>query len=407
MSKEFNFRRAWRELAGPAYEKLSQEIKDLYMFVVTDCRDCHQDKSLNVPFPDAELKSRFEAFSSRELAVAARTIYFWGQWGHTGQAIIELHGKPVHEITGNDFDWLEPAPSVKAYIKQRLGDPWLKEADFNIKYVKFGPTDIYGAYWKFTNFCDQVLNARLGFSNARLGFSAADGQRHCRHWMALTGQLRHHSDECDGWSNADVGWATEEHWAKVQHVRENWADFVKKGRLDDVVIKEVTKDDPDEGWFHTDRFMDHKPETKYNSDELSEFYQPAVEEEFTVLDVRAVNHKVKYGRGYPAKRRDKIPNDHPFMIGRAHMKGDSIFITGHEAPCHACGESLEAHTHETAMLLQPRKQLANAEAATALMRLKALMEERDDSIDGFAFIESPDGFTIDEPLETKNHETTH
>ncbi len=36
VTKEFNYKRAWRELAGPAFEKLSQEIKDLYGFVVME-----------------------------------------------------------------------------------------------------------------------------------------------------------------------------------------------------------------------------------------------------------------------------------------------------------------------------------------------------------------------------------
>jgi hypothetical protein len=381
VSKEFNYKRAWRELARPAFAKLSKEVRDLLDFVIKDCRDCRQGPDLNVPWPDDDLKARFMAIPSRELAVAARTIYFWGHWGHTGLARVKLHGKVVQEVAGSDFDCWEPKQSATAYIKRRLADPWLRKEDFTIEYVKHGSTDCHGATWKFANYADQILNNRLGFDASRKAFPR---------WQSYEGMLRLHRTGGGGWTNDDVGWATSEHSDKADWIEKNWSQFVDKGDRGAVLQQELVGNDPDRAWFDTDQFMDHKPGTEYGSDELPDLYQTRVVGDLNVLRVIQFNHKVAYGRNGGTHIKRGVDNDHPFCIGVKHMQGDSMYLDPASAPCDACGMPYENHTHETGLLVQAARNISQAELPDVLGKLQELNAERDDGIDGFAFAPSKD-----------------
>ena len=87
---EFDYKRAWRELAEPSYRALPQNIRDLYVRVQHEAVDMAQDANLDVIWPEhagaypEPLRSVFEKIPAEELAHAARTIYSRAHWAPGG-----------------------------------------------------------------------------------------------------------------------------------------------------------------------------------------------------------------------------------------------------------------------------------------------------------------------------------
>lgn len=86
--REFNYERAWRELAKPRFDNLAPGLRDLFYQVRAasgELASVPQD-AVN-PFPDTEvcraLVAEFDKFSSEELSEAACVIYYYGHWGYT------------------------------------------------------------------------------------------------------------------------------------------------------------------------------------------------------------------------------------------------------------------------------------------------------------------------------------
>jgi len=383
MSSKFNFQRAWREVASPAYADLPEEIIELHERVKLTCGDLTQaEHTLLLPFPDEGLEKAFKAIEPRQLAVATRVINGWGTWSHTGLARVSLRGRVVNVIIADDFDCWSPRNEAEKYVKQRLADPWLSPEEFEIAYVKYGD-NAGGSGWKFANLADQVLNKYMG----------VDPSKHASpSWKAYEGQLRHHMSNSRGWTNADVGWATIE---EMQRAQELWAEL----RDDDQLMREMIKDYPtrEQAWFTLSRdFMDHEPGTDYDHSELPRLFQRYVEEEFTVTHVSAVNFRVDYSNTGGSHIKRGVENDHPFTIGAKHLQeahGGMLSLDSSSAVCDACGEPYDHHTHDLALFLECRKNLTQEEANQALQRIKELAEEH--GIEGFAFPPSPEGFTIE------------
>jgi hypothetical protein len=113
---EFAFRRAHANLAAPEYKKLPESIKALVRRVHHHAANLQQGRDLDMPWTPG-LRKAFEAVPTRELARAAQVVYFYGHWG-----------------------------SRDCYQDR-------------------------GTYWKFANYCDQILSARLGLVRDRGGRS--------------------------------------------------------------------------------------------------------------------------------------------------------------------------------------------------------------------------------------------
>ena len=114
--KEFNYKRAWNELAYPRYCQLSKDVRKLFELVQSTCGDQRQNSSLGMDWPDGDLEQRFYHVPSEELARALHVIYGLGHW---------------------DYDKTE-------------GEEYVR--------------DNHGAYWKFQYFAKQSLTER-GFTN--------------------------------------------------------------------------------------------------------------------------------------------------------------------------------------------------------------------------------------------------
>lgn len=106
----FDHETAWDQVAKPAFDALPAELKELFEAVKFQAADLAQLKNLEMPWPDTDLKARFEAVPNLALARAARIIHNYGHWGYTSE------GRAAQA---------------------------------------------HGSYWKFAHYADQVLRARL------------------------------------------------------------------------------------------------------------------------------------------------------------------------------------------------------------------------------------------------------
>lgn len=109
---EFDYKRAWAELAKPAYLALPQYTKTVLEAVANICHDMHQQDNLSMQWT-APLRDYFGKINTPDLALASRVIYVTGHWFPTG----------------GDLDL---------------------------------PGRNHGAHWKFSNYADQALRSRLG-----------------------------------------------------------------------------------------------------------------------------------------------------------------------------------------------------------------------------------------------------
>lgn len=139
---EFNFQKAWLELAKPAFDSLPRNIRELVAAVDVECKDFRQDKNtFDLPWPkEADymkmenppqdwLYTRFNSIDSDLLAPAAHVVWSLGHWA--------------------------------------FGKHTLESFQLN------------GTYWKFSNLADQVLRKRLSLkrhnNSSGITFGVHDG----------------------------------------------------------------------------------------------------------------------------------------------------------------------------------------------------------------------------------------
>jgi hypothetical protein len=189
MASEFNYARAWRELAKPAFDQLDDVFIKLYEHIVEFGREWTQDSALNVPIPD-RLYPQFAELSPYKLAVAARVIHFWGHWAHAGDAHAVYVGIQKLLFPQQDaritFTAEEHGDGGKAY---RAARAWIKEQaashedqqddDWTIEQDRNGPTDSTrrgGARRPFT------VSMTVSFGRRRVTRTATCAGRRRRNW---------------------------------------------------------------------------------------------------------------------------------------------------------------------------------------------------------------------------------
>lgn len=163
----FDFERAHRELAKPAFESLPVNIRDLVERVHVECKDIFQGRDLLVPFPSNEsgeyqdsLRYVFEKIPAEILAAAAHIVHFYGHWG--SKDCFQEHG----------------------------------------------------TYWKFSNYADQVLmkKANLPYSNPERGYS----------FKIYDGFLRLCFSSMDLWTWEEIGLGTYETLERARKIGDFW-----------------------------------------------------------------------------------------------------------------------------------------------------------------------------------------
>lgn len=170
--KQFNYKKAWIEMAAPAYEALSPEAVTLIAETIVASAGLSQKADLDMPWPEG-LREMFEKVGSLELAKAARTIHQFGHWA------------PAHESL-TLFD-----------VVSHRGERSLASVLSDARRLQ-----ATGGYWKFSNYADQVLTERLGIPRVRLS-----GWRSGVSHVVLEGALRACLATENSWTWEEVGWA--------------------------------------------------------------------------------------------------------------------------------------------------------------------------------------------------------
>lgn len=184
---QFDYERAWYELAKPAFRMLPGRLLDLYDRVVHVAADCKQDRYCLLEWPEkGTLKAAFEEVPSQELSRAAHVIYFHGHW-----APMDV---PKH--------------------------------------------DVVGGYWRFSNYADQVLNERLGLSSTQDTGS---------YFQVREGTLYVCLSNRDGWSSGEIGEATEETLAAAKNFKTDYFVKLNDGSFDRKAKQMADKLWPKEG----------------------------------------------------------------------------------------------------------------------------------------------------------------
>ena len=379
MATEFNYKRAWQELAGPGFEALPQIFKDLYAEVAARHSEFNQVKDLSVPLL-LGIEERLEYESDTSLAVASRTIYFWGHWGHTPSATVYYPGLEPKTV----YSDMCLASAVKDYIKlmNEYGDP---QGEIRTEYHRCGPPDGHGgAHWKLAKMLDQVLARRMEAQLKSIG--AAKG---CS-IEPLEGALRVQvTTRGGGWNNLDFCWATRSNLEKFRELR----------CFDEEQLIQEFAHEPHHEWF-TKSFMDHKPGTKWETSELAQRYQPLVAGAFKIHKVEACNFQ-----------------PHPYVIGSRHIeeasrRGGSLDESVMKAvPCayrdsqrghERCSLPYSKHTSDVVMFIEPLRNVDNAEAAGLLMKIKEAVTADKVQLDGFGIMPSKQGFEILPPVKKED-----
>jgi len=117
--KNFNRKKAWYELAAPAFMALPVDILQVVGLVMNDARGIRQNSDLSLDWPaDSFLEERMNKIPLDELARASRIVWATGHW-HPGSQ-----------------NWLRP----------------LMRTD---------------AYWKFSAYADQVLRQKCEVTHTK------------------------------------------------------------------------------------------------------------------------------------------------------------------------------------------------------------------------------------------------
>jgi hypothetical protein len=156
MNMDFDFKRAWTEVAKPALDALFPTFRDLIYRVQEESEDLGQDKDLNLVWPKTDLRAAFEAIPSKELAEIAHVFHAYSHWAFS------YEGR------------------------------W---------------SQLSGLGWHFSNYADQILRARcrLPRDNKDSGIT----------FQIYEGLLSICYSSSDCWMSRDIGLATEETLARA------------------------------------------------------------------------------------------------------------------------------------------------------------------------------------------------
>lgn len=169
MSKgDFDYRRAYKEIAEPAFEVLPQNVRDLYERICKDFKAAQQDKNTDMPWPEgtddnsvSDLWQRFDGIPDDILAMASRVIHYFGHWKPSG--------------VGGDST---------------------------------------GAYWKFAHWADQTLARKCGLPEFQGRAKDRDGIS----YQVNDGFLRVCFSSKDEWLWEELGIATKPMYEKALKV---------------------------------------------------------------------------------------------------------------------------------------------------------------------------------------------
>lgn len=196
---DFDYTRAWREFAWPQWQSLPADVRKLAHDVAQNCGGLAQDRNtLELEWPEDEttrvtLRVRFDAIPAETLAWASQVVYSVGHW----------------------------CPSIPAQYTIEHTREYLEALQEGKK------LQATGGYWRFSNFADQVLGAKIDrptisrfYVRKRepLKGSGARLSRVVDHGMlVLVTELR--TDRQETMWRSPIGWATAAAMERADSVR--------------------------------------------------------------------------------------------------------------------------------------------------------------------------------------------
>lgn len=177
---EFNYKKAWTHLALPEFDRLPPAVRALVDDTARAAIDLRQGKDLLLPWPDdgGTLRRAFDACENDALAPAAHVVHAFGHW----------------------------APRLMKQLKLT----W--QQDYLAGLQTAEALQSTGAYWKFSNYADQVLRARLGLARDHAPRGAS--------FAVHEGVLRVCFSMPDVWTWKAIGWASYQTLALAREVAE-------------------------------------------------------------------------------------------------------------------------------------------------------------------------------------------
>lgn len=234
---DFDYKRAWIELASPGFGNIPFELRELLKRVAVECADYGQDQTLRVIWPDdnGSLKGALSDWSSEDLSKAARSVYFFGHWNFHKDSEMEGYG-----VTG-------------------------------------------GSHWKFASYCDQILSERI---DARLPLRTKGRWERSGRGVQIQvheGFLRGCISSLSSWTWEEVGLATIDNAQKLSDLIGGASTAIWEERITKAV-REIGMVDPwTAQWLNKDRFMNLPPKFKGT-------YGTSENGNFQVVDTIAVPH---------------------------------------------------------------------------------------------------------------------
>ena len=135
---DFNYEKAWIQIAKPAFEGLSKEQKEAHEKLCGIVSDLHQGRDLKIPLSD-EMVETVKSLSCKDLAEVARASYYGGHWKPSGVS-------PLFN-TFNGASW-----KVSNVIDQILRSRLKPEACIEIHEGIFKRIFSGGDYWVWEEF---------------------------------------------------------------------------------------------------------------------------------------------------------------------------------------------------------------------------------------------------------------
>ena len=145
---DFDYKRAWTELAKPAYDSLPNNVKDIYEYIRKFHCDLGQDSSCNVIWPKNSigLYEMFCAVPSELLTLAKEVVYYYGYWGSGwapgilkergaywcfaglcinilierkySKSLVDIYNEPVSTHRHPCFEWALKIADIKQFVER-------------------------------------------------------------------------------------------------------------------------------------------------------------------------------------------------------------------------------------------------------------------------------------------------
>lgn len=203
--KEFDYKKAWQQVAFPGWKSLPANARDL-VFKVSCALNYGQSANLDMEWPAARI-GRGESITLPEACVKQLI---------SGTKCSEDIGHEMFYLRER-FQKLESIWLAKAACIVHNYGHWapgvFEDVKWNARCAEAQLLQRTGAHWKFSNLCDQVLTERLGMVRAR----TAKSQRGIS-YVVINGALRACCNTQEMWTWREVGWATLANWEGVSSI---------------------------------------------------------------------------------------------------------------------------------------------------------------------------------------------